>query len=189
MEGKTITIFTYCRPLIPPKLVNEEKLQSNYFFQKWLSPKKQDEIMGDKGGNAAKMHADIIKVDKSEIMPQQPEELIQIKEPKNFNIRITSEREELQILANLRKKSNRLLITFSSVFPWEFFPTKITIQETKVSVIFHDFLSTQVHSMDIKDISNVFIESAYLFANLKIITRTFIENDVKVNKLKKSDAI
>jgi hypothetical protein len=43
--------------------------------------------------------------------------------------------------------------------------------------------------MDIKDISNVFIESAYFFANLTLITRTFIENDVKVHKLKKDEAI
>jgi hypothetical protein len=185
MEAKTVTIFTYS-PLHPSSTNSQNDLSYKYLFHKWLKPKPQ-RITGDKGGIANK-NLQIAKTN-IQLTPLEPQELIPIQESKNINIHITPIAQEKQLIEKLKKKANRLVLTVSSKFPFDPFPTKMHIQESRVSVVFNDFLSTQVHSMDIKDISNVFIESAFLFANLTLITRTFIENDVKVNKLKKSDAI
>ena len=174
MKEASFTIFQYSKPRGPTP----------------ATPRNNEEAdIAEKGGKAIiKVNNELEKPQNHNIVPQSPE-LVEIKEPRSFNIQIQPQRDEAEILRRLKKRSNRLVISISSKFPLDFFPTKINIQETRVSVIFHDFLSTHVHSMDIKDISNVFIESAYYFANLTLITRTFIENDVKVPKLKKEEAI
>jgi hypothetical protein len=46
-----------------------------------------------------------------------------------------------------------------------------------------------VHSVDIKDISNIFINFAPLFAQLVIISKTFSENNMKIDNLYKKEAI
>ena len=46
-----------------------------------------------------------------------------------------------------------------------------------------------VHSVDIKDISNVFINTAPFFAQLVIVSKTFARNEIRVNYLRKGDAI
>jgi hypothetical protein len=52
-----------------------------------------------------------------------------------------------------------------------------------VTFIFRQFLSSQTHSVDIKDISNVLIESSPFFATLQIVSRTFVENNITIGHL------
>lgn len=94
-----------------------------------------------------------------------------------------------QIMDELVRKSNRSIIRISSTFPWNIFPNIIDVEESRVTFIFHQFLTSQTHSVDIKDISNVFIESGFLYATLQVVSRTFVQNDIKVGYLNKSQAV
>ncbi|PIP74347.1 MAG: hypothetical protein COY68_02905 [Candidatus Levybacteria bacterium CG_4_10_14_0_8_um_filter_35_23] len=93
------------------------------------------------------------------------------------------------ILEDMIAKSNRILISISSVFPWDFFPDTINVEETRVTIIQRQLFASQAHSVDIKTISNVFLDSDLFFASLTIVSRTFEENNVKIMKLRKKEAI
>lgn len=91
---------------------------------------------------------------------------------------------------NLRQLSKRVITRISSVFPFELFPTTIEVEESKVTVIYRQFFwCSQTQSMDMHDISNTFLETAPFFATLRIITRSFIENSIKIPWLKRKEAI
>ena len=95
------------------------------------------------------------------------------------------------LVAELVKKSNRILASISTHrFPFDFFPNTINVEEGRVTVIIRNlFLSSQVHSVDIKDISNIFINMAPFFAQLVIVSKTFAENEIRVRYLRKKEAI
>lgn len=95
----------------------------------------------------------------------------------------TKKEEDRQTVSDLVKKSNRLIISISSLFPWDFFPNTIEVEESRVTFIFRQFLSSQSHSVDIKDISNVFIQSSLFFSTLQIVSRTFVQNDISIGHL------
>jgi hypothetical protein len=104
---------------------------------------------------------------------------------KDITVKIENDKNKLD---ELIRKSNRSIISISSVFPWSFFPNTIDVEESRVTFIFRQLFASQSHSVDIKDISNVFIESGFFFATLQIVSRTFIQNDIKIEYLKKRDA-
>ncbi len=93
-------------------------------------------------------------------------------------------------VANLVKKSNRILVGISShAFPFDFFPDAINVEESRVTVINRQLLSSAVHSVDIKDISNVLINTVPFFAQLVIVSKTFEENEVRIRNLKPKEAV
>jgi hypothetical protein len=85
--------------------------------------------------------------------------------------------------------SNRILLKVSSVFPWDLFPSSIVLEETRLTVIHRQLFSSQVHSVNIKDVVNIFIDTGILFAQLTIVSNTFAENQIIINRLWKKDAI
>ncbi len=95
----------------------------------------------------------------------------------------TKKEEDRQTVNDLIKKSNRCIISISSLFPWDFFPNTIQVEESRVTFIFRQFFASQSHSVNIKDISNVFIESSPFFATLQIVSRTFVQNDITIGHL------
>jgi hypothetical protein len=95
----------------------------------------------------------------------------------------TKKEKDKQAVNDLIKKSNRCIISISSLFPWTFFPNTIQVEESRVTFIFRQFLSSQTHSVDIKDISNVFIQSSIFFATLQVVSRTFVQNDITISFL------
>lgn len=105
--------------------------------------------------------------------------------------RTSSEKNEAdkQMVNDLVRKSNRSIISISSSFPWNFFPDTVDIEESRVTFKFSQFLSSQSHSVDIKDISNVFIESSMFFATLQVVSRTYVQNDIKISHLNQKKAI
>ncbi len=111
-------------------------------------------------------------------------------EGKDENTKNRAEKKEIdkQMVNDLVKKSNRCIISVSSLFPWNLFPNTIEVEESRVTFILRQFMSSQSHSVDIKDISNVFIESSYFFATLQIVSRTYIKNNIKINYLHKEKA-
>lgn len=112
-------------------------------------------------------------------------------EAKDENKKNQATKKELdkQVVDDLVKKSNRVIISISSkIFPWDFFPTTIIVEESRVTFIFRQFLSSQSHSVDIKDISNIFIESSFFLATLQVVSRTYIQNDIKIGNLNRKKA-
>lgn len=100
-------------------------------------------------------------------------------------------REDSRTVAKLVKKSNRILLSISShSFPFDLFPDTINVEEGRITIITRTFfLSSRVHSIDIKDVSNIFVNVAPFFAQLVIISKTFEENEIKINNLRKEEAI
>lgn len=97
--------------------------------------------------------------------------------------------ENRQAIEDMVNNSNRVLLKISSVFPWDLFPTSIIVEETRLTIIHRQLLSSQVHSVDIKNISNVFMYNSILFSQLTIVSDTFAENQIIVGRLWKKDAI
>lgn len=95
------------------------------------------------------------------------------------------------LVAGLVKKSNRILATISTHrFPFDLFPNTVNIEEGRVTVITREFFfSSQVHSVDIKDVSNIFIDMAPFFAELVIVSKTFAENEIRIKGLRKDEAV
>lgn len=92
------------------------------------------------------------------------------------------------IVNDLIKKSNRVIVSVSSQFPLALFPNTIEVEESRVTFKFSQFFSSQSYSVDIKDISNVFIESSLFFSTLQVVSRTFVQNDIKIGYLNKASA-
>jgi hypothetical protein len=100
----------------------------------------------------------------------------------------TKKEEDRQTVSDLIKKSNRCIIGISSHFLLQLFPNTIEVEESRVTFTFRQFLSSQSYSVNIKDISNVFIQSSLFFASLQIVSRTFIQNDITINHLRPKEA-
>jgi len=99
--------------------------------------------------------------------------------------------EDRRTVAGLVKKSNRILLSISShVFPFDLFPDTINVEEGRITIITRTFfLSSRVHSVDIKDVSNIFVNVAPFFAQLVIISKTFEENEIRIRNLRKDEAV
>lgn len=112
----------------------------------------------------------------------------QIKEESQTKNR--QKRQSAKTVANLVSKSNRILAGVSSrAFPFDLFPNTINIEEGRITIIKRHFLSSEVHSVDIKDISNVFINTTIFRSQLVIISRTFEENEIKIKNLRTGEAV
>lgn len=106
--------------------------------------------------------------------------------------RIADKRKRLEnkTVAGLVKKSNRILISISShAIPFDLFPDTINIEEGRITIINRHLFSSEVHSVDIKDISNIFINRTILFSQLVIISKTFENNEVKIRNLRTKEAV
>lgn len=94
-----------------------------------------------------------------------------------------------QKLGDLVSKSNRILISISSMFPWDFFVNTINVEDTRVTIVYRQLFSSQALSIDIKDIHNVFIDTSLMFASLSLVSRTYVQNQLTIGKLRKKEAI
>lgn len=97
---------------------------------------------------------------------------------------------ENKTIEDLVRKSNRIILSISShAFPVELFPNTINIEEGRITIIYRHFLSSKIHSIDIRNISNIFINRTFLFSQLVIISKTYEENEIRVKNLRTSEAI
>lgn len=98
-------------------------------------------------------------------------------------------------LDNLVNQSDHVLFRISNVFPFDLFPDELIIDELKVSIIKHDFLSEEVRSVFIKDISAIVVEVTPLLASLSINDRypptesNFLTHSIQINHLWRGEAI
>jgi hypothetical protein len=102
-----------------------------------------------------------------------------------------NKRLDKNLVEGLVKKSNRILATISTYgFPFNLFPDTINVEEGRITIIRRNFLfSSRVHSVDIKNISNIFINVAPFFAQLVIVSKTFKENEIRIKYLRKEEAV
>jgi hypothetical protein len=73
-------------------------------------------------------------------------------------------RQNKRKVAKLVKRSNRILVSISShALPFDLFPNIINIEEKRITIINRHMLSSEVHSIDIKNISNILINNSIYF--------------------------
>jgi hypothetical protein len=114
-----------------------------------------------------------------EKVPMQQEQLASTKKQADENT-----------VAGLVKRSNRILASiFTHKLPFDFFPDTINVEEGRLTVITRQFTTSQVHSVDIKDISNIFINMTPFYAQLVVVSRTFTKSQIEINGLRKKEAV
>lgn len=97
---------------------------------------------------------------------------------------------DVQKLASLLKGSKRILLKIASMFPFDFFPDEITIDEYKVNVVSHEFFfSEDIHSITIEMIKDIEVAAGPFFATLKIVPDGYPGNPLVIRFLKKGEAI
>ena len=97
---------------------------------------------------------------------------------------------ENKTVARLVKKSNRILICISSHgLPIDIFPDTLCVEEGRITIINRHLFSSEVHSVDLNDISNIFINTTFIFSQLVIISKTFEENTIKIRNLRPKEAV
>ncbi|MEK7092211.1 MAG: hypothetical protein AAB907_01145 [Patescibacteria group bacterium] len=90
----------------------------------------------------------------------------------------------------LLKGSQRILLKASSVFPFDFFPDELTIDENKVNIIFHPFFfSKDVHSIMIEMIRDIEVETGPFLAVLKLVPDGYPGHALELRYLKRNDAL
>lgn len=110
--------------------------------------------------------------------------------PMNSNGANNAQQKASEELDSLATGSARIILDIKAVFPFNFFPDELIIDETKVSVHTKLFFYTkQVRSVVYSDIFNVVIHEGLFFAKLEIIDRYFSEQSIVIEFLKKKDAI
>lgn len=87
------------------------------------------------------------------------------------------------------EKSNKVLFSISSVFPFNIFPNTINIEEGRITIIYRHLFSSEIHSVDIKNISNIFLNTSIFLSQLVVISKTYEENEIKLKYLITREAI
>ena len=97
---------------------------------------------------------------------------------------------ETEKLDTLADRTGSVLFHAKTVFPFEFFPTEITIEKTKVDVKYGIFFgASRMKSILIEDILNVQVDTSVFFATLKMTTRLPSEPSTFIRYLTKQTAI
>lgn len=95
---------------------------------------------------------------------------------------------DTQKLDELVEMCQKPLLKIKTVFPFVLFTNEVIIDIHKVSIIYGNFFaSKQIHSVLIKDISDVVVETTPFFATLKIVDIGYTDNTIDLNYLKRSD--
>lgn len=93
-------------------------------------------------------------------------------------------------LNKLVDESSHIILRVKTLFPFDFFPDEITIDQQKVSIRqAYFFWSSQVRTLEFKDIFNIEVQHNLFFAKIIISDRFFSQAPLEVNYLTKSDAL
>jgi hypothetical protein len=153
--------------------------------EKKIEDEKKEKFFAKQRTSPSNVYSGEIKTALQDQVKEESEEKGQEEAVKNHFRKIETDQHRLD---DMMAKSNRIIISISSVFPWEFFPDTINVEETRVTVIQRQLFASQVHSVDIKNISNVFIDNDIFFTALTIVSKTFEENNIRIMKLRKKEA-
>ncbi len=177
------TIFSNS-PSRTPEEIETKKI--SYWLQKLFNQKRDNEkgVLRDQTKTQASVP--------NEISSDNPE-MEQTTEEKGLEEAVKSHagkaEKNRQAVEDMVNNSNRILLRVSSIFPLDLFPSSIIVEETRLTIIHRQLFSSQAYSADIKNISNIFIDTGVLFSRLTIVSDTFVENQVIIDKLWKKEAI
>ncbi len=175
---------TYSTP--KPSQDKTEGVKASYWLEKLFNQRRDKEKrIAREQAETQTTPTDQIPSDTLEI-EQTTEEKGQEEALKNYARKTESNRKAVE---DMVVSSNRILLRVSSIFPWDLFPSTIIVEETRVTIIHRHLFSSQVHSVDIKNISNIFIGTGILCAQLTLVSDTFTQNKVVINRLWKKEAI
>ncbi len=94
---------------------------------------------------------------------------------------------------SLVKRSSQTLYKIKTVFPYNFFPTTVSIDPQKVTLQIKNFFSSsEIRSIHIKNISHVFVDTGPFFATLVLIDQSILDDNVgkiQIPYLKKQEAL
>lgn len=103
------------------------------------------------------------------------------------------EEEKLKLekkVKDIVENPSRNLYEIKAVFPFDLFPDRVLVEETKVNVITKSFFaSEQVLSISFKDIKKVEVQTSIFFAKLQLTSWTAVNNIMEVAFLKKDEAL
>jgi hypothetical protein len=90
----------------------------------------------------------------------------------------------------LVKKATKPLLQLKTVWPFDFFPSTLTIDINQVNVIHGQFfMSDRRYSISIDTILDVLVDTSPFFASLRIVDAGFKHNDIELKYLKRADAM
>jgi hypothetical protein len=97
----------------------------------------------------------------------------------------------IEEIKKLTKRSNEVLCSARSVFPFSLFPDDVVLDRTKLTITKRDFfMSSQVMSIRIEDILNVTTDVGPFLGSINVAIRIMNSDDhVSVNNLRRRDAI
>lgn len=97
---------------------------------------------------------------------------------------------EIEELHEEAKKAKDVLIKSQSVFPFVLFPDTIAVSRTKVAITIRAFFKvSEVISLQISDILNVEADTGPFFGSLKIYTRIYGTDPLRITFLSRKDTI
>ncbi len=115
-------------------------------------------------------------------------EIQKIKEAASKDSEKEDEKSKLK-LDGLLDRSSKVLIKVTTIFPFVLFPQHVIVDANKINIVKTTFFfSEHVHSVFIKDISDVVVETDLFFATLKIIDTGYTENSINISFLPKDEA-
>lgn len=101
----------------------------------------------------------------------------------------SSQYKQAQKLDNLVEKTQAPLLSIRQSIPLNPFPNEIIVDINKINIIIrYFFFSKHIHSVYIKDVSDVMVETGLFFATLRIVDVGFTENSIDINYLKTHEA-
>ncbi|MBP6881999.1 MAG: hypothetical protein KBC15_00405 [Candidatus Levybacteria bacterium] len=92
-------------------------------------------------------------------------------------------------LDSLVDSSQHALFTAKAVFPFDLFPDQLSIEANQINFSKKSFFSTyHIQSIPIKNVADVLLQTSIVFASLKIIDSSYIENSIKIDFLNRAEA-
>ncbi|NTU46646.1 hypothetical protein HGA88_03385 [Candidatus Roizmanbacteria bacterium] len=93
---------------------------------------------------------------------------------------------ETEKLERLVSKSARVLMKIKTTFPFNFFPTTVSIDENKISIVTHSFFSSgRARTISVKDMKDVMVDTDLFYGALTLKNG----GEVEISFLKKSEAL
>lgn len=97
---------------------------------------------------------------------------------------------QLDKLEKTADTTSKILFRLKTLFPFQLIPDHIIIDLNKVNIIRKDFLFFErIHSVFIKDITDVVANLGIITGTLEIVDQGFTENSIKIQHLKNSETI
>lgn len=89
---------------------------------------------------------------------------------------------------DLIKHTGRAIFKTSGLFPFDFFPDELTIDESKINIVEKGLLGDNTHSIQIKDLGDVWVETTPILASLTILDNRYQDQPVVIKNLDPDEA-